>query len=416
MSYLHYQHHLLYIEKVSLQTIAAQYGTPSYVYSKAAILANWRQFDEALKAIPHRICYAVKANSNIAILNLLAQQNAGFDIVSLGELERVLKAGGLPNKIVFSGVGKTKQEMAAAIQYGIHCFNIESIPELNRLETIAASLNKTVNISLRINPDVDPKTHAHISTGLKENKFGIHHADILPLCEKLRSFPHLNLIGIACHIGSQITELEPFAQAIDQLITLYHQLQRMGFHLQHINVGGGLGIIYHQEKPPRIQEYITMLQEKFAGLMVEMIIEPGRAIVGNAGVLLTTVEYLKGNHHKQFAIVDAGMNDLIRPALYDAWQAILPVEKKDIPAKTYDIVGPVCESADILGKNRALSIEAGDLLVVDAAGAYGFSMHSQYNSRCSAAEILVDDDKTYLIRRRETIPELFALETIPTFT
>jgi diaminopimelate decarboxylase len=413
MSCLYYRNTELFIENVSLKTIADHFGTPSYVYSRALIENNWRAFDNAFTGFPHRICYAVKANSNIAILQLLAKLNSGFDIVSLGELERVLAAGGDPKKTVFSGVGKRENEIEQALHYGIHCFNVESRPELTRLQKIGKKLNKKIPITLRINPDVNPHTHEHISTGLKENKFGIAISDIIPVCHTLTSMPALQLIGIACHIGSQITDLTPFLLATEQLLSLYSQLKALNISLQHINLGGGLGITYRDERPPSVNEYVQAVKNKLSNLPLETIIEPGRAIVGNAGVLLTKIEYLKHLEHKNFAIVDAGMNDLLRPALYDAWQNILPATLRHAEKKTYDIAGPICESADFLGKNRELAIQENDLLAVDCAGAYGFSMSSNYNSRCRPAEVLIDNDKMYSIRKRETLSELFAHETLP---
>lgn len=410
MSYLNYHGSALYLEEIRLKDIAEQFGTPCYVYSRAGIEKNWRAFDNTFHPLPHRICYAVKANSNIGILELLTKLNSGFDIVSLGELERVIAAGGDPRKIVFSGVGKTKIEIERAIKHGVYCIDVESESELERLQTIASKLNKKVDIALRINPNVDPQTHSHISTGLKENKFGIDISEVIPLCHKLSSMTSLRLIGIACHIGSQIVELAPFLLTVDRLLEIYDQLQKIGINIRHINIGGGLGITYRHEQPPTIHDYAKALQEKIANYPIEIIIEPGRAIVGNAGVLLTQIEYLKHNSNKNFAIVDAGMNDLLRPALYDAWQDILPVELRRSEKKIYDIAGPVCESADILGKDRELALLAGDLLAIDSAGAYGFSMSSNYNSRCRPAEVLVDEKKARLIRRRETIGELFAKE------
>ncbi len=413
MTCLHYSDDELFIEKVSLESISAHYGTPCYVYSKQQLLKNWHLFSDAFHTLPHRICYAVKANSNLAILNLLAEQNAGFDIVSLGELKRVLAAGGDPQKIIFSGVGKTQLEIEAAIQSNIYCFNVESEPELERLQACALAQNKNINISLRINPNINPKTHAHISTGLKENKFGIDTNNVIALCQQIKNFSHLNLIGLACHIGSQIIELEPFSLAIDHLLNLYNTLKSQHILLKHLNIGGGLGITYRHEQPPPVKAYAELLQQKCAGYPIEIIIEPGRAMVGNAGILLTKIEYLKHTAQKNFIIVDAGMNDLLRPALYNAWQSILPVKKHKGVAKLYDIAGPVCESADFLGKDRELIVQTGDLLAIDCAGAYGFSMSSNYNSRARPCEVLVDNDQTYLIRAREKITDLFHLENIP---
>jgi diaminopimelate decarboxylase len=412
MSCLHYQNNQLYIENVSLKDIADEFGTPCYVYSRAAIEKNWKTFNDAFAGMRHRICYAVKANSNIAVLNLLAKLQSGFDVVSGGEIARVIAAGGDPKKIVFSGVGKKRSEIEKGIEQDIYCFNVESEPELDRIQEIASSMNKTVDIALRINPDINPHTHAHISTGLNESKFGIDINEILALGKKITGLSSLRLIGIACHIGSQIVQLEPFLQVVDRMIGLYEELKKMGMTLQHINIGGGLGITYHDEHPPGIREYAHALKEKLELYDVELIIEPGRAIVGNAGILLARIEYLKHTQHKNFAIIDAGMNDLLRPALYDAWQNIIPVESRGGERKSYDIAGPVCESADFLGKNRELAIEPGDLLVIDSSGAYGFSMSSNYNSRCRPSEILIDNNQATLIRRRESTDELFADENI----
>lgn len=412
MSCLHYQGATLAIEKVKLEDVARQFGTPCYVYSRAALEKNWHAFDKAFSSIPHQICYAVKANSNVGILALLAKLNSGFDIVSLGELERVIAAGGDPKKIVFSGVGKTSTEIEKAMDYGIFCFDVESEPELERLQSIAKTKNQKIDIALRVNPNVNPNTHSHISTGLKENKFGIDANDILPLCQKIMTQSHLNLVGIACHIGSQITQVEPFLLALDRLLEIHAQLKANNIAIRHLNIGGGLGIIYRDEKTIGIEDYGKLITEKIVNHPIHLIIEPGRAIVGNAGVLLTKVEYLKHADHKNFAIVDAGMNDLMRPALYDAWHDILPVSLRQEEKRMYEIAGPVCESADFLGKHRELALRPNDLLAVDSAGAYGFSMSSNYNSRCKPAEVLVDDEHFHLIRRRETINELFASETM----
>lgn len=410
MSCLYYHQQELHLENVNLKKIAETFGTPCYVYSRAAIVDHWQQFTNAFKPFPHRICYAVKANSNLSILRLLAELGSGFDIVSLGELERVIAAHGNPKKIVFSGVGKKSAEIERAAKLDIFCFNVESEAELDRLAFQATQLNKTINIALRINPDVNPLTHEHMTTGKKENKFGIDINEVLNLCHKLTHIPQLQLIGLACHIGSQITELEPFLLALDQLLKIYTKLIRIGFNIRYINMGGGLGIVYHEEHPPTLEDYAKKLKSKLSSYPVELILEPGRYIVGHAGILLTRIEYLKQTEQKNFAVVDAGMNDLLRPVLYHAWQNILPVEQLSTEKKHYDIVGPVCESADFLGKNRELAIRQNDLLAIDAVGAYGFSMSSNYNSRCRPPEILVDTKKTHLIRRRETIEELFALE------
>lgn len=413
MSCLYYHDNQLYIEKVSLKSIAEEFGTPTYVYSRAAIEKNWNTFNDAFSGIPHRICYAVKANSNLAVLNLLTKLNSGFDVVSAGEIQRVIAAGGDPGKIVFSGVGKKRSEIEYGIEKNIYCFNVESEPELERIQEIASRMKKTVDIALRINPDINPHTHSHITTGLNESKFGIDINDILALGKKITGMHSLRLIGIACHIGSQIVQLKPFLEVVDRMIEMYGELKKMGIPIEHINIGGGLGITYHDEHPPGIREYAHALSDELSETPVEVIIEPGRAIVGNAGILLSKIEYLKETNSKNFAIIDAGMNDLLRPALYDAWQNILPVESRGGERKSYDIAGPVCESADFLGKNRELDLKTGDLLVIDSSGAYGFSMASNYNSRCRPAEVLVDGHQAMLIRTRESVEELFAAERIP---
>jgi diaminopimelate decarboxylase len=408
-----YQNKELYAEQVKLSDISAQFGTPCYVYSRAALEKNWHAFDNAFGKFPHRICYAVKANSNIAILNLLARLNSGFDIVSIGELERVLAAGGDPKKIVFSGVGKTSAEILRALEIGIYCFNIESEVELERINELAKHIGKVAPVALRVNPDIDAGTHPYISTGLKENKFGIEIEKTLPLCRAIKNMANVKLVGIGCHIGSQLTELSPFIDAIDRLSELVTQIQQEGIELLHLDIGGGLGIRYQDEQPPSIQSYVETMCEHLKKFPYEIILEPGRAIIANAGILLTKVEYLKHTQHKDFIIADAAMNDLMRPALYDAWQEILPVVQSNTGAKKlYDIVGPVCESGDFLGKNRLLSVSQSDLLAIFSAGAYGFSMSSNYNSRPRAAEVLVDGDKIFLIRKRETLAELYAGESI----
>jgi diaminopimelate decarboxylase len=411
MTQLHYQHGQLFIEQISLEKLAGQYGTPCYLYSKAAIEANWHLFAQALQPIKHRICYAVKANSNINILRVLQKLGAHFDIVSQGELMRVLKAGGGAHEIVFSGVGKSQAELDLALQLNIFCIDIESEAELNKLKKTAAKFKKKISVALRINPNINPITHAYISTGLKENKFGIELSKVIELCQKIKNDPYLNLIGLACHIGSQITDLAPFALALDCLIDIYYQLKKLNIPIDYLNIGGGLGITY-QDKAPSIKDYAAILEKKLYSLPITLLLEPGRAIVGNTGCLLTRIEYIKETSDKKFAIVDAGMNDLLRPALYQAWQPILPVIERSIEKKCYDIAGPVCESADFLGKNRELSILEGDLLAIDLAGAYGFSMTSNYNSRPRAAEILIDKTTSQLIRKRETIEELFAAEIL----
>lgn len=413
MSCLNYINNVLHIEKVNLEKMAHEFGTPCYLYSRQRIENNWRELNQVFQTIPHQICYAVKANSNLAILNLLVKLQSGFDIVSAGELARVLKSGGDPNKIVFSGVGKTIAEMEYAISQNIHCFDIESAAELSRLQIVAKKLNKQINIALRINPDVDAQTHPHIATGLKENKFGIESNEVISLARSIVDDQHVNLIGIATHIGSQITELEPFMAATKKLADVYLDLKKLNINISEINVGGGLGITYHNESPPALSDYANIIINQFKSYPVKIILEPGRSIVANAGVLLTRVEYIKTSQHKKFAIVDAGMNDLIRPALYDAWQPILPVILRNIATDEYDIVGPVCETADFLGKNRSLAIQINDLLAIDCAGAYGFSMSSNYNSRPRPAEILIDGEQAHLIRRRESLADLMAHELLP---
>lgn len=415
MSCLHYHGAQLFVEEVSLASIAEQFGTPCYVYSRAKLEANWRAFQTALQTHPHEICYAVKANSNLAILNSLAKMDAGFDIVSIGEAKRVIAAGGNPQKIVFSGVAKTNTEIETAIAMEIHCFNVESIPELERIKQIAAHLQKPVRIALRINPNINAHTHSHITTGLLDNKFGIDANDVIPIAASLKSHSMVQLIGIACHIGSQITELTPFMELVDFLLKMQSKLAAIGIDIKHLNFGGGLGIHYHHEQPPTIHDYAKTILQKCHDKKITLFFEPGRAIVGDAGVLLTRIEYIKSTPHKQFAIVDAGMNDLIRPALYDAWQTILPVSQRDIEKQHYDIAGPVCESADFLGKNRHLAIETNDLLAIDAVGAYGFSMSSNYNSRPRPAEVMVSDTQVKLIRPRETIEALYQSEIVNPF-
>jgi len=411
MSYLKYANTELYVENVSVNAIAKQYGTPCYVYSRAAIEDNWRSFENAFTKHAHLICYAVKANSNLGILNLFARNGAGFDIVSQGELERVLIAGGDPQKIIFSGVGKKSTEIARALDVDIFCFNVESESELERIQKIAAEKNKIARIALRINPNIDAKTHPYIATGLNENKFGIAIKEILRLARQIQTMPHLQLIGIGSHIGSQLTEVAPFLEAAVCLTEIASQFAKEGINLQTINIGGGLGITYQNETPPSIDKYITTICNQLAQSPYKIIIEPGRAMIGNAGILLTRVEYIKPTEKKNFAIVDAGMNDLIRPSLYHAWHdIILGTLHPGKDSKTYDIVGPVCESADFLGVERDLPLQVNDILAICSVGAYGFSMSSNYNSRPRAAEVLVDDDKIYLLRERESLQDLFKLE------
>jgi len=408
-----YHNGQLCADNVLLIEIANRFGTPCYVYSRSAIEQQWRALDSALAAQKHLICYAVKANSNLAVLNVLARLGSGFDIVSVGELERVLKAGGEAAKIVFSGVGKKSHEMQRALEVGIKCFNVESLAELDRLNQVAGDMGKVAPVSLRVNPDVDAETHPYIATGLKENKFGIAFEDALAGYEKAAAMAHLNVIGIDCHIGSQITSMSPFIDAIDRLTGLVQKIEAMGITLQHIDIGGGLGIYYRDEMPPSAREYADSICKKFADTEHELILEPGRSIVGNAGVLLTQVEYLKETPDRNFAIVDAAMNDLLRPSLYSAWHEILPlVEQKGEAEKYYDIVGPVCESGDFLGKERHLTLQQGDLLAVCSAGAYGFTMASTYNSRPKVCEVMVDGGEVFEIRKREEVENLMAGESL----
>lgn len=411
-----YRSRRLHAEDVDLSAIAEQVGTPCYVYSRAAIEERFRAFDSAFGARDHLVCYAVKANSNLAVLNLLARLGSGFDIVSGGELTRVLAAGGAPSKIVFSGVGKTEAEMRAALEAGIHCFNVESEAELVQLNRVAGDLGKTAPVSLRVNPDVDPGTHPYISTGLKENKFGIGLNQARALYARAREFAHVRFEGVACHIGSQLIELAPFVEALERVVKLVDELAAQGVSLRHIDLGGGLGIRYNEENPPAPAQYVQALLEKLGGegtRHLRVMIEPGRAIVGNAGLLLTRVLYLKENEGRHFAIVDAAMNDLVRPSLYEAFHDIAPVAV-DQPRqlRRYDVVGPVCESGDFLGRDRELGVEIGDLLAVVSAGAYGFVMSSNYNTRPRVAEVMVDGAKLYVVRRRETVQELLALEAV----
>lgn len=411
MDYFHYHEGRLFAEDTSITDIVKHWGTPCYVYSKKTFTENWRAFDKALVNHPHLVAYSVKANSNLTILNILAQLGSGFDVVSLGELERVLVAGGDPNKIIFSGVGKTAAEMQRALEVGISCFNVESFPELERLNEIAGTMKKIAPVSLRINPNISVKTHPYIATGLKENKFGIDYDQALKAYTTAAKLPHLKIVGIDCHIGSQITDLQPFLDAAERILILMEQIKKHDIKIEHINLGGGLGIKYHEETPPQPADYADALGKLITDKKLKVIVEPGRSIIANAGILVTKVEYLKLMDHKNFAVVDAGMNDLIRPALYEAWHKIIPVKYHTSNSKaTYDVVGPVCETSDFLGKNRELSIMPGDLLAILSAGAYGSIMSSNYNSRPKAAEVLVDGEQVNLIRRRETIEELFAAE------
>ena len=399
-------------ESVPLNEIAKRFGTPCYVYSRAALESALDEFLVELEGIDAQVCYAVKANSNLAVLNVFARRGAGFDIVSAGELQRALAAGADPRKIVFSGVGKTREEMIFALQTGILCFNIESAPELERLNEVAGSLGVRAPISLRVNPNVDAKTHPYISTGLKENKFGVAYDDALSIYRRAASLPHIDVTGIDCHIGSQLLDPSPFEEALDKLLLLVDQLASAGISLHHIDLGGGLGIRYRDDEAPSVKSYLQPLLRKLTGRPLKVLLEPGRRLVGNTGLLLTRVEYLKPGEIKNFAIVDAAMNDLARPALYDAWHDIVPVCPRDSEARNWEIVGPICESGDFLGHNRPLAIEPGDLLAILSAGAYGMAMSSNYNTRPRAAEVMVDGDKAFLVRRREAIEDLYALESL----
>jgi diaminopimelate decarboxylase len=400
----------LFAEAVSLEAIANQFGTPTYVYSKNTLIQTFESFKKGLLKTDHLICFAVKANSNIAILNLFASLGAGFDIVSGGELERVLYAGGDPQKIVFSGVGKTASEIEAALKVNILCFNVESRSELLRIEDVAKTLNVKAPISIRVNPDVDAKTHPYISTGLKDNKFGVDFNQALTLYLEAKNLTHIEIKGIDCHIGSQITELKPFVDALDRVLFLVDQLKKNGIHLSHIDIGGGVGISYQDESPPDFEIYTKEILSKIQNLNVKMIFEPGRALVGNTGVLLSKVEYLKQNDVKHFAIIDAAMNDLMRPTLYDAYHEIKVVHEHDTKPQSFDVVGPVCESGDFIAKNRSLKLKENDLICIMSTGAYGMSMSSNYNSRGRAAEVMVDHDKVFEVRAREKSSDLFKLE------
>ncbi|WP_229008150.1 diaminopimelate decarboxylase [Methylophilus sp. Leaf408] len=405
---------LLHAENVALRDIAEQHQTPTYVYSRSALTETFKRFQAGLLGHEHLICFAVKANPSLAILNLFARLGAGFDIVSGGELARVIAAGGDPKKVVFSGVGKSHSEIQYALEAGILCFNVESINELHRIQQVAAKLGKIAPISLRVNPNVDAKTHPYISTGLKNNKFGVAFEDALDLYQQAAQMPNIAVHGVDCHIGSQITELSPFLDALDKVLGLVDALTERNIHIQHIDVGGGVGITYNDETPPEFATYTAAIMQKLAGRGVKVLFEPGRALVGNAGVLLTKVEYLKPGESKNFAIVDAAMNDLMRPALYDAYHNITTIAESPTQAQTYEVVGPVCESGDFLGHDRSLAIAEGDYLAIHSAGAYGMSMSSNYNTRARAAEVLVDGDQVHVIREREQIADLFKLErTLP---
>lgn len=411
MDQFQYRNGELYAEETPLAQLAERFDTPLYVYSRAALEQHYRGFDQAFGDHPHQICYAVKANSNIAVLNILARLGAGFDIVSGGELERVLRAGGDPEKIVFSGVGKTADEMEMALDVGIHCFNVESEAELELLNLVAGEQGKVAHVALRVNPDVDAQTHPYISTGLKENKFGIDISRAPEIYQLAADMAHIEVIGVDCHIGSQLTKLEPFRDAIDRVLALVDKLQRQGIVIRHLDLGGGLGVRYKDEMVPSQADYIAALKEKVPSDL-PIHIEPGRSIAANAGVFITQVLYLKPTEHKNFAIIDGAMNDLIRPALYSAWMDIIPVQPHDADCREWDLVGPVCETGDFLGKQRTLALQAGDLLAVKGAGAYGFAMASNYNSRNRPAEIIVDGDQAFVVRQRETFDEQLRLESL----
>jgi diaminopimelate decarboxylase len=413
MDYFSYHNGRMQAEDVDLGDIAERFGTPCYVYSRATLERHWQVFDKALGSHPHLICYAVKANSSLAVLQVLARLGSGFDIVSEGELERVLRAGGDPARIVFSGVGKRAAEMQRALEAGIRCFNVESESELVRLEAVAAGTGHIAPVSIRVNPDVDAQTHPYISTGLRDNKFGIDVDQALRVYQRATDLPHLQVTGIDCHIGSQLTDTAPFVDALERVLQLVDRLQSDGIELAHIDLGGGLGIPYRSDdRPPLPDAYARALLARMAGRPQELLLEPGRAIAGNAGILLTRVEYLKHTAHKNFAIIDAAMNDLQRPALYNAWHDIVPVQPREGTPTVYDVVGPVCETGDFLGKERELQLAEGDLLAVRSAGAYGFTMSSNYNSRPRAAEVMVDGDRVFVIRERETLADLFRHEQL----
>ena len=414
MDFFQYKNNQLMAENLPVKQLAEQFGTPLYVYSRATLERHWHAFNNAFGEHPHLVCFAVKSNPNIAILNVMAKLGSGFDIVSQGELERVLAAGGDAAKVVFSGVAKSRQEIARALEVNIRCFNVESEAELLRINQIAGEMGKISPISLRVNPDVDAHTHPYISTGLKENKFGVSVEQAREVYKLAATLPNIKIVGMDCHIGSQLTELQPFLDAVDRLIVLMEQLKQDGIHLKHLDLGGGLGVTYTDETPPHPTEYAKALWEKLSAFSeLEIIVEPGRAITANAGILVTKVEYLKSNESRNFAIVDAGMNDMIRPALYQAYMNILEIDRTLVrEEKIYDVVGPICETSDFLGKQRKLAIAEGDYLAQRSAGAYGASMSSNYNSRPRTAEVMVDGDKAYLIRRREALNELWQLESV----
>lgn len=409
MDYFQYQDNTLFAEDIAVTEVAKQFGTPCYLYSRATIERHWHAFNNAAKDHDHLICYAVKANSNIGVLSVMAKLGSGFDIVSGGELARVLEAGGDSTKVVFSGVGKTEQEIAFALEQNILCFNVESVPELERINSVAKQAGKKAPISIRVNPDVDAKTHPYISTGLKANKFGVPREQAVSIYQLASEFSHLDVKGMDCHIGSQLTAIEPFVDALDRLLLLIDELAALNINISHLDVGGGLGVSYRDEAPPHPDAYVEALMTRMNSRKeLKLLFEPGRAIMANAGILLTKVEFLKEGEEKNFAIVDAAMNDLIRPALYSAWQNIVPAEIDNDKKRTlYDVVGPICETGDFLGKDRELAISPGDLLAVRSAGAYGFVMASNYNSRCRPAEVMVDKNRLYLVRERENQKDLW---------
>ncbi|MCP4492787.1 MAG: diaminopimelate decarboxylase [Gammaproteobacteria bacterium] len=413
MDYFNYRGTALYCEDVDIRELAETYGTPLYVYSRATLERHWHAFDRALGDHDHLICYAVKANSNLAVLNVLARLGSGFDIVSAGELQRVLRAGGKPEKIVFSGVGKRADEIQLAIDHDIHCFNVESVQEFELLHQIAARNSKTVQVSFRVNPDVDAKTHPYISTGLKENKFGIAFSDAERIYARAHGLSNIDVVGIDCHIGSQLTEMAPYIDALDRLLELAKRLKHAGINIRHLDLGGGLGIRYREETPPLPAEWATALGERLRDFDGKLVVEPGRAIAGNAGILVSRVNYIKHSNDKNFAVIDAAMNDLLRPSLYDAWQDIVRVEQhSEAGERVYDVVGAVCETGDFLGKERSLRLAQHDLVAIRSAGAYAFTMSSNYNSRNRATEVMVDGDKHYCVRKREVFEDLIRGESL----
>ena len=413
MDHFTYRDNQLFAENVAIDAIVKQHGSPCYIYSRATLERHWNAFNDAFGSQAHLICYAVKANSNLGVLNVLARLGSGFDIVSIGELERVLQAGGEAKKVVFSGVGKREDEIRAALKTGIRCFNIEVLGELERINEVAGELGVKAPVSFRVNPDVDAQTHPYISTGLKENKFGIAIEDALEAYQTAAALPNIDVVGVDCHIGSQLTQTRPFLDALDKVLLLIDKLREHDITLKHLDLGGGLGICYRDEQPPEPADYITAILARLGDTSLEIMLEPGRAIVGNAGILVTRVEYLKPTEHKNFAIVDAAMNDLVRPALYGAWQAIIPVKNDSAaPELVWDIVGPVCETGDFLGKDRTLKLSQNDLLAVRSSGAYGFTMSSNYNSRPRVVEVMVDDDQIHVVRERETLAQLWQGERV----